>query len=161
MPEPQVESLWTVHIVDGQPHSLFLNHRLINGGELEHFFEEKMGPTAVDLLDDKVQKAVVALCAEILARDSVKSASKSRRTYDHVNRVLGGEWAGGSHPAVTHVRWSRELEVPNGRAPGGTEDVAIVDLSDASKAAIQTLDDLARRRESVSLERARAKRAAW
>jgi len=161
MSDPKVESLWTLHMVNGVPESIFLNHRLVDGAHLEHFFEPHRGATQLVLVADDVSKAVSAIWTEVALHKAVLGASQSRRTFDHVTRVLDENWAGRGSPETTHIRWVRELEVPNGRAAGPSVDIAIATMSDEAQDAVKVLDDAARKAGGTAVERAKTKHANW
>jgi hypothetical protein len=133
-------------------------------GSLEPFFEGNRAPLPMASLPENVRTAAQVIWREVISRAEVRGhlprERPFHRAFDHVNRILDDGWAVVGAP-TTHLRWSRELEVPNGRASGPRADVGIASLSAGAGAAVRALDAAARTAAATALREALAKKQAW
>jgi hypothetical protein len=151
-------------MVAGEPGALYLHHRVRLPTDLEPYFKGNNAPVPMKKLPIEIADASRVLWQEVVSRPEVRAhlsiERPFHRAFDHLNHILDAGWESVGAPP-THIRWSREIELPNGRGPGPSESLTIGSLSAGAQAAVLTLETVARQGADAALDAALSRKAAW
>jgi hypothetical protein len=162
--QPEIQGLWTLHMVLGEPRSLFVNHRLPD--ELADFAKGFKRTLLLDALPPEVAAAASVLWNEMKGRAEIAArlptANPFKRAHDHLSRTVQEGWFTAAGRTTTDVTWNRELEVPDGhKSTGPPASIPIASLTAAGQESVNVLDATTARRGADLLAYAAKRRAEW
>jgi hypothetical protein len=157
---PTSTVLWTIHVLEGVPDSLYVNCWLEPRiRSFEPFFNGNQAALPLASLTDALRQAVAILWGgtqpTIENHPDVDRTRAYRRANDHVSRAARPT---GLSVLPATLRWQREVHVPNGVIAGPGADI---NVTTTLRGSIRALDIEADRIASARVSDAVAAKAAW